>query len=74
MRVEVEQIDPSNCPYRLHGQNLSYLSRGKLRILAKNLGLSPEGIKLELFKRIVWHLHETGAKAEISEAAKASFN
>ena len=72
MRVVVEQIDPSKCPYRVHGENIAYLSRGKLRMLAKNLGVSPDGTKLELFKHIVAHLQQRGAKAEIDDTAQTA--
>ena len=65
--MDLNQIEPADCLFTLHGEKLAYLSRGKLRILAKQLGLSPDGVKLALYTRIVSRLEEDGAEAEISE-------
>ena len=65
--MDLNQIEPADCLFTLHDEKLAYLSRGRLRILAKQLGVAPDGVKLELYERIVLHLEQSGAEAEISE-------
>ncbi len=49
-------IDPESCPFNWQGENIASLSRTKLRIVAKQLGVDVGGVKRELYKRIVLHL------------------
>ena len=69
--MNIEQIDPTMCPFNLQGENIAYLSRGKMRGVAKDLGVSPDGVKLELYKRLVFHLTRHGV-AEIKGLAQVT--
>ena len=69
MTVDLQQIDLMACPFTWGGKKICYLSRGKLRVIAKQLGLSPDGVKIDIYNRIVMNLEQNGAKAEISKRA-----
>ena len=52
--MNIEQIDPTMCPFNLQDENLAYLSRGKMRGVAKDLGVSARDV-LEMEKRLSAH-------------------
>jgi len=70
-RVEIEQIDPMTCQYRYRGERLAYLSRGRLRKIAQRFDLPADGVKLEIYNRLIRHLEETGAPDDLKLKGKA---
>ena len=68
--MELQQIDLMACSFKWQGTKICYLSRGKLRMIAKDVGVSPDGMKLQIYNRIMAHLEENGASPEISKKAK----
>ena len=70
MAVDLPQIDFMSCQFKWHGTKICYLSRGKLRVIAKDLGVLADGVKLQIYNRIVTHLEQNGASPEISRKAK----
>lgn len=66
--MHLDQIDPSMCPFNWKDDNIGYLSRGKLRILAKELRLPANGVKLELYKSIVDRLISKGVIKGVTQA------
>ncbi len=66
MQVELRQIDFISCQFKWQGKKICYLSRGKLRVIAKQFGLAADGMKIDIYDRVVSHLEQNGAKAEIN--------
>lgn len=66
MHIELNQIKPETCEFKWRGTKLCYLSRGRLRSVAKDLGLSIDGVKREIYNRIVLRLEQSNSKAEIT--------
>lgn len=65
MAVDLQQIDVMACPFKWHGRKICYLSRGRLRIIAKSFGVPADGVKLQIYNRIMAHLEQSNAKVEI---------
>ena len=61
------QIDLMSCPFKWGGKKICYLSRGKLRVIATQIGVSADGAKLQIYNRVVAHLEESGASPEINK-------
>lgn len=72
--TDLQQIDLAECPFKWHGTKICYLSRGRLRMIAKDLDLSPDGVKLQIYNRVVAHLEESGASPEINKRANRVSN
>ena len=70
MTVDLQQIDFMACRFTWGGKKLCYLSRGKLRVIARQLDLSHDGVKLQIYNRVMAYLEESGAKAEISKVIR----
>ncbi len=70
MTIDLQQIDVMSCPFTWGGTKLCYLSRGKLRVIAKQIGVAADGVKIDVYDRIVMNLEQNGAQAEISKKAK----
>ena len=70
MAVDLQQIDVIACPFKWHGTKLCYLSRGRLRMIAKDVDVSPDGAKIDLYDRIVTCLEQSGAEAEIGKVIR----
>lgn len=67
MQLELHQIDLTECPFTWHGKKICYLSRGKLRVIAKQFGLAADGVKIDIYNRIVSHLGQSVAPKELSD-------
>lgn len=70
MTVDLAQIDFLACQFTWGGKKLCYLSRGKLRVIAKQLGVAADDAKIDIYNRIVWHLEQIGASPEISKVIR----
>ena len=65
MNLNKPEIDLMACRFKWRGTKICYLSRGWLRLLAKDLGVSPEGRKIDIYEEIMRHIEQNGAQAGI---------
>ena len=65
MSLNKPEFDPAECLFKWRGTKICYLSRGWLRLLAKDLGVSPEGRKIDIYRQIMRHIEENGAQAGV---------
>ena len=78
MTIDLAQIDLMACPFTWGGTKICYLSRGKLRVIAKQIGVAADGVKMDIYNRIVMHLEaactlfeEIGSVIELAEGRAA---
>ena len=65
MNKEYPQIDFAECYFKWHGKKICYLSRGRLCKIAKDRGVAADGIKLQIYNRLVAQLENSNAGPEI---------
>ncbi len=63
----INYISSRQCPYSFNGENLAAMRRAKLRLLAKELEVSPDDSKQAILVRLIGKLKVMDAPKELTD-------